>query len=167
MALAPPAAGLLLIANEVNELRDRGDLGLEVYPGAESLHRADAQPEAGRDLLGAHAVDQQSQDLTLPAGEAREWPRTARARRVLLAGGFVHRERGANVRQQCRRRCRLLEELDRPGLERAHRRGDGPVSGEHDDRQRRVPAAELVLEIQAVLAVQAQIEDETPGARWL
>ena len=39
---------LLLSKDDADELRDRGDLGLDVDRGAVSLNRADAQPEAGR-----------------------------------------------------------------------------------------------------------------------
>ena len=72
-------------------------------------------------------------------------------------------ERVAQAHEHALARERLLDEVERALLGRLDRGADGPVAGDHDDRQRLVHRAEALEHLEAVHARHLHVEQDEIG----
>jgi hypothetical protein len=119
-----------------------------------------AGPEVRRDLLVEQARDDAGHDVPLargqrvvPAAQLRDLPPG-------LAAGSIQLHRLANRLEQILLAKRLGQELDRARLHGPDRHGNVAVPGEEDDRQGRVGAGQLALQIEPAEPGEPHVEHD-------
>src|SRR6185369_16566979 len=120
-----------------------------------------ARPEVGGDLLVEQTGDNPGHHVPLARRQRGVASAERRELLPLLTGGAIAFDGLANRIEQILLAKRLREELDRPGLHGPDRHGDVAVAGEEDDRQGRVGAGELSLQVEAAQPREAHVEDKT------
>src|SRR5581483_1557551 len=141
-------------SDRAGEMRHRRDAHLAEHHASVPLHRPHADLQLGGDVLGAVAQRQQVHDLALPRRQARDAVDDARMLRRHGARLSIDLEGLADALDELLRRHRLFQKVDRPAPECPNGGRHVAVAGHHDDRQRHLPPAELLLELESALAPQ-------------
>src|SRR5271157_6210398 len=97
--------------------------------------------------------------LPFDAGQARHLRRRPRARALAIANALKRGQHLVHVH-------RLAEVMVRPALDGLDGRGDAPIAGQHDDRDRGVQLPELPHDVEPGFVRQAQVHDGKVGRRF-
>ena len=146
--------------DETDHLRDRldGELSHEIRPV--TLDGLLAYPEQRRDLLVGVAVDHQVEHLAFARCQEREAAGEPGTLDLELTRRPVELDRLVDAIEKQLAAERLLEVVERPRLERVHRRAHVAIARDDDDRQPEVPGGELALQAEAAHPRETELQEE-------